>query len=53
MKDVPLPIVAQLIDHSQMTMTLRYTRFWGREIKAAAERFGTTIAERLGHSSVL
>ncbi len=48
MKGVPLPVVAQLLGHSKVTMTLHYAHAGDREIEAAAERIGTKISESLG-----
>ena len=44
MQGVPLPIVARLLGHRHPSMTLRYTHVGDREIEAAAERVGRTIA---------
>ena len=41
---VPLPTVARMLGHTQPTMTLRYAHVGDREVEAAAERIGTTIA---------
>ena len=46
LKGVPLPVVARLLGHSQLSMTLRYAHVAEREIEAAAERVGNVIAER-------
>ena len=40
---VPLPTVARLLGHRQVSMTLRYAHVADRDIEAAAERVGTTI----------
>ena len=48
MEGVPLPVVAQLLGHSQVTMTLRYAHTCDREIESAAERIGAKISECLG-----
>ena len=41
---VPLPTVARMLGHSQPTMTLRYAHVGDREVEAAAERVGASIA---------
>ncbi len=46
LRGVPLPVVARLLGHSQLSMTLRYAHVAEREIEAAAERVGKVIAER-------
>ena len=48
MQGAPLPVVARLLGHRKVTMTLRYAHTDDREIAAAAERIGTTISEWLG-----
>ena len=48
MQGVPLPVVAQLLGHSQVTMTLLYAHACDTEVESAAERIGTNISERLG-----
>ena len=50
MRGIPLPVVAQLLGHSKVTMTLRYVHTGDREIQAAAERIGAKISECLGLS---
>ena len=40
---VPLPTVARLLGHRQVSMTLRYAHVADREVEAAAERIGTAI----------
>ncbi len=51
MHGIPLPVVAQLLGHQDVTMTLRYAHTRDQEIEAAAERVGATISERLGCST--
>ena len=41
---VPLPTVARLLGHQQVSMTLRYAHVADREVEAAAERIGRMIA---------
>ena len=43
MKGVPLPVVARLLGHRQVRMTLRYAHVGDREVEAAAERIGRAI----------
>ncbi len=45
---VPLPVVARLLGHSNVRMTMHYTHVGDREIEAAAERVGQTIAAIIG-----
>ena len=40
---VPLPTVARLLGHREVSMTLRYAHVADREIEAAAERIGSAI----------
>ena len=44
MHGVPLPTVATLLGHRQISMTLRYAHIADREVEAAAERIGNAIA---------
>ena len=43
MNGVPLPIVARMLGHGSVRMTMRYAHVGDREIKAAAERVGQAI----------
>ena len=45
---VPLPVVARLLGHSQVSMTLRYAHVADKEVEAAAERVGRVIANLCG-----
>ena len=44
MNGVPVPVVSQLLGHKNVRMTLRYAHLGDREIEAAAERVGRSIA---------
>ena len=44
MNGVPVPVVARLLGHSNVRMTLRYAHLGDRDIEAAAERVGQSIA---------
>ena len=48
MNGVPVPVVSRLLGHSNTRMTLRYAHLGDREIEAAAERVGRTMAELIG-----
>ncbi len=43
MRGIPLPVVAKLLGHKQLQMTLRYAHVGDREVEAAAERIGDAI----------
>ena len=43
MNGVPLPVVARLLGHSDVRMTMRYAHVGDHEIEAAAERVGQAI----------
>lgn len=45
MSGVPLPVVAKLLGHSRLSMTLRYAHVHDRDVAAAAERTGTAIVQ--------
>ncbi len=45
---VPLPVVARLLGHSNVAMTMRYAHVGDAEIEAAAERVGRTIGSAIG-----
>ncbi len=47
---VPLPVVARLLGHSQVSMTLRYAHVADKEVEAAAEKVGRVIAGYCGIS---
>ena len=48
MNGVPLPVVARLLGHRNVRMTMHYAHVGDREIEAAAERIGTAIATMMG-----
>ena len=41
---VPVPVVSRMLGHSNVRMTLRYAHLGDREIEAAAERIGRSVA---------
>ena len=45
MNGVPVPVVSRLLGHSNVRMTLRYAHLGDREIEAAAESIGQSIAD--------
>ena len=48
MNGVPLPVVARLLGHSNVSMTMRYAHVGDREIEAAAERVGRAVHSAMG-----
>ena len=48
MNGVPVPVVSRLLGHSNVSMTLRYAHLGDRDIEAAAERVGQSIAAIMG-----
>ena len=48
MHGLPLPVVARLLGHSNVRMTMHYTHVGDREVEAAAERVGQAIGAMLG-----
>ncbi len=50
MNGVPLPVVARLLGHGNVRMTMRYAHVGDREIEAAAERVGRAIGSYPGLS---
>ena len=47
---VPLPVVARILGHSQVSMTLQYAHVADKEVEAAAQRVGRVIANLCGIS---
>ena len=45
MNGVAVPVVARLLGHADVKMTLRYAHLADREIEAAAERIGAAMGE--------
>ena len=52
MQGIPLPVVARLLGHAQVEMTLRYAHVSDRDVEAAAERIGGVMAGIMDRSSV-
>ncbi|MYA89891.1 MAG: tyrosine-type recombinase/integrase [Boseongicola sp. SB0662_bin_57] len=50
MKGIPLPVVARLLGHRQLQMTMRYAHVGDREVIEAAERIGEAISRALDES---
>ena len=48
MNGVPLPVVARMLGHGNVRMTMRYAHVGDREVEAAAERVGQSIAVIIG-----
>ena len=44
MNGVPVPVVSRMLGHSSVRMTLRYAHLGDRDIEAAAERVGRSVA---------
>ena len=44
MNGVPVPVVSRMLGHSNVRMTLRYAHLGDRDIEAAAERIGRSVA---------
>ncbi|MCY4503576.1 MAG: tyrosine-type recombinase/integrase [Alphaproteobacteria bacterium] len=53
MNGVPLPVVARLLGHSDVRMTMHYTHVGDREIEAAAERVGRAIGAMLAGNAAI
>ena len=51
MQGIPLPVVARLLGHAQVQMTLRYAHVSDRDVEAAAERIGGVMAGIMNRSS--
>ena len=52
MQGIPLPVVARLLGHAQVQMTLRYAHVSDRDVEAAAERIGGVMAEIMNSSII-
>ena len=52
MQGIPLPVVARLLGHAQVQMTLRYAHVSDRDVEAAAERIGGVMESIMDRSSV-
>ena len=52
MQGIPLPVVARLLGHAQVQMTLRYAHVSDREVEAAAERIGGVMAGIMNRTPV-
>ncbi len=50
MKGVPLPVVARLLGHRNLQMTMRYAHVGDRDVIEAAERIGAAISRALDGS---
>ena len=52
MQGIPLPVVARLLGHAQVQMTLRYAHVSDRDVETAAERIGGVMAGIMNRSPV-
>ena len=52
MQGIPLPVVARLLGHAQVQMTLRYAHVSDRDVEAVAERIGRVMAGIMNRSPV-
>ena len=52
MQGIPLPVVARLLGHAQVQMTLRYAHVSDRDVEAAAERIGGVMAGIMNRTPV-
>ena len=52
MQGIPLPVVARLLGHAQVQMTLRYAHVSDRDVEAAAERIGGVMSGIINSSPV-
>ena len=50
MQGIPLPVVARLLGHAQVQMTLRYAHVSDRDVEAAADRIGGVLEEIMNKS---
>lgn len=53
MQGTPLPVVAKLPSHAQVTMTLRYAHTGDAETTATAERVGGAISESIDFRPII
>ena len=51
MQGIPLPVVARLLGHAQVQMTLRYAHVSDRDVESAAERIGGVMSGIMTGSS--
>ena len=52
MNGVPLPVVAHLLGHNNVSMTMRYAHVGDREIEAAAERVCRAVHELMADPTI-
>lgn len=52
LQGVPLPVVARLLGHKSVSMTLRYAHIADRDVEAAAERIGLALDNALENRPV-
>ena len=50
MQGIPLPVVASLLGHDQVQMTLRHVHVSDRDVEAAAGRIGGVMAAIMNRS---
>ena len=52
LQGIPIPVVARLLGHRNVSMTFRYAHVRDRDIETAAERIGTAIQTLLQPDSI-